>query len=341
MSLIAHDFGVDENAIEQISYTPTTRDHHQFEQAVQYIMPAMERAGEKLDEPDSMTTGFDTERGVITLSHDDWFTLRGLLLCARFGACTEKWPPWFNRIAKRHWLAWKAQGRLAPSEARRRFVAKVAELPGYSDLRGASASFDACWTLVCPIALPCTGFSLCGLVAIRFTQPPPRTPTLEEAEASRRKKLLSHPLRRGKPGTLEGFCGQWRHVKTENMEAYLKAFGVGVLGRKTAMAFVPEPLYHVHLGKLCITMNTPLGTRVEWLTPDGPPEKDRDPAGNNFMKTVKHANQTSGSAPSCCPAPRHRATTLTSSCRCAAAAHARRLRGRKSTWSAPSRARRG
>ena len=314
MSLIAHDFGVDENAIEQISYTPTTRDHHQFEQAVQYIMPAMERAGEKLDEPDSMTTGFDTERGVITLSHDDWFTLRGLLLCARFGACTEKWPPWFNRIAKRHWLAWKAQGRLAPSEARRRFVAKVAELPGYSDLRGASASFDACWTLVCPIALPCTGFSLCGLVAIRFTQPPPRTPTLEEAEASRRKKLLSHPLRRGKPGTLEGFCGQWQHVKTENMEAYLKAFGVGVLGRKTAMAFVPEPLCHVDLGKLRLTMNTPLGTRVEWLTPDGPPEKDRDPAGNNFVKTVSmrgpwtipQALPPPARAPSC----RHCATPL-------------------------------
>ena len=46
------------------------------------------------------------------------------------------------------------------------------------------------------------------------------------------------------------------------------------------VAFAPEPFYHVQDDRLCVTMATPLGTRAEWLRPDGPPEKDRDPAGN-------------------------------------------------------------
>lgn len=282
------DFGVD----GELVYPPTAsgREHQRFEQSVTFILPAMERASEMLDDPESMVTGFDEKRSEVTLSYDDWFLLRGLLLCARFGACTERWPPWFNRVAKRHWLAWKSQGKLSPAEARRRFVAKVSEMPGAADILRRGGSFDACWTLICPVPggthLPCSGFSLAGLVAIRFVQPT-RTPTLEEAEASRRKKLMTTPLSgHGKAGTLEGFAGQWRHVETVNMEEYLQAFGVGIFGRKAAVAFTPEPYYHVvRNDRLCITMTTPLGSRVEWLIPDGPPERDRDPAGNNFTKT--------------------------------------------------------
>ena len=33
-------------------------------------------------------------------------------------------------------------------------------------------------------------------------------------------------------------------------------------------------------------MSTPLGTRTEWLHPGGPPEKDKDPQGRTFAKTV-------------------------------------------------------
>lgn len=282
----AMDFGGDSDLI----YPPTAagREHQRFEQSVSFILPAMERASEMLDDPESMVTGYHEGRGEVTLSYDDWFLLRGLLLCARFGACTERWPPWFNRVAKRHWLAWKSQGKLSPAEARRRFVAKVSELPGATDiLRG--SSLDACWTLICPLpGVPCAGFSLGGLVAVRFVQPL-RAPTIEEAEAARRKKLMSKSAvgaAPGKPGTLESFIGHWKHVETRDMEEYLQAFGVGIFGRKAATAFVPEPFYHIQGDRLCISMTTPLGNRSEMLVPDGPPEKDTDPAGNNFTKTV-------------------------------------------------------
>ena len=225
------DFGIGEHMMGDPKYASAASEHQQFEQHVLYVMPALERASEQLDDPDSMRTAFDTARCEIMLSHDDWFQLRGLLLCARFGSCTERWPPWFNRTAKRHWLAWKAQGSLVPSEARRRFISKVNDLPGYTDLRAMHHAFDACWTINLPVALPLpcmsAGFSICGLVAFRCSPAPMPTPTLEEAEAARRKSLLTRPMKRGSPGTLDGFCGQWRHLRTENMDAYLRAFGVG------------------------------------------------------------------------------------------------------------------
>ena len=70
------------------------------------------------------------------------------------------------------------------------------------------------------------------------------------------------------------------------MDAYLVKFGVGLARRQFAKAWTPQPWYHVARGRLCITMPTPLGTRVEWLHPGGPPEIDRDPAGHVFTKTV-------------------------------------------------------
>ena len=39
---------------------------------------------------------------------------------------------------------------------------------------------------------------------------------------------------RGPPGTLESFVGRWRHLQTEGIDEYLKAFGVGVIRRKAA-----------------------------------------------------------------------------------------------------------
>ena len=66
------------------------------------------------------------------------------------------------------------------SDARRRFIAAVAALPGYAEV---STAPIACLIVVCPCAMPCR-INLCGLLAIRFERPPPRTPTLEEAEAT-------------------------------------------------------------------------------------------------------------------------------------------------------------
>lgn len=109
--------------------------------------------------------------------------------------------------------------------------------------------------------------------------------SFEEAEA-RRRQLEDAQLADRRAQNLSCFCGQWQHHQTENMDAYLQAFGVGLLRRKAAMAFTPSPRYHVEHGKLCITMSTPLGTRVEWLQPYGPPECDVDPAGHHFEKTV-------------------------------------------------------
>ena len=39
-------------------------------------------------------------------------------------------------------------------------------------------------------------------------------------------------------------------------------------------------------------MATPLGARVEWLHPTGPPELDRDPQGRHFTKTVAWEGET-------------------------------------------------
>lgn len=256
----------------------------EFEQAVDYVAVAIQDASCLESEGVCTCTGAD---GELTLGYDDWFRLRGLLLCARFGACEEKWPPWFDKRALRHWQAWKAQGGLTPSEARRRFSKAVAELPGFACR---PSSPVGCWTIVLPLLpclqLPTRGLSLFdGLLTVRC-EAPPRTPTLEEAEASRRKALAARPAPRGPPGTLESFCGHWRHVRTEGMEEYLIAFGVGLLRRRAAMAFTPSPAYHVERSRLCVAMPTPLGTRIEWLHPYGPAERDRDPQGHLFSKTV-------------------------------------------------------
>ena len=39
-------------------------------------------------------------------------------------------------------------------------------------------------------------------------------------------------------------------------------------------------------------MPTPLGTRVEWLHPNGPSEQETDPQGHNFMKTITWEDET-------------------------------------------------
>ena len=203
----------------------------EFELAVQFAMPAIEEAA-CLERRDGRQTRTNSH-GELSLSFDDWFKLRGLLLCARFGACEEKWPPGYDYRALQHWQAWKAQGHLAPSEARQRFIEAVERLPGYRDGGGRDASNLARWIIICPCAWPMR-LNLCGLIAIRFEKPPPRTPTLEEAEASRRRALLRRPKKRGPPGTLESFVGKWRHVRTDGMEEYLRTFGVGLIRRRAA-----------------------------------------------------------------------------------------------------------
>ena len=60
-----------------------------------------------------------------------------------------------------------------------------------------------------------------------------------------------------------------------------------VRDRVCFQAFNPQPQYMVDRGKLCISRSTPLGTRTEWLHPNGPPEKDKDPQGHTFVKTVR------------------------------------------------------
>ena len=259
----------------------SSEECREFERAVEYATAAIEQATCLVSSKATLTCV--DARGELSLSFDDWFKLRGLQLCARFGRCDEKWPPWFDYKALRHWQAWRKQGDLAPSEARRRFVQAVATLPGYAD-RGGSSSVP-CWVVVSPCAGPCH-INILDICAIRFERPPPRTPTLEEGEASRRRALLRKPQFRGKPGTLESFRGRWVHKRTEGMDEYLQAFGVGLLRRKAATAFVPQPQYFVDRSRLCVSMTTPIGTRIEWLHPNGPPERDYDPQGHSFVKTV-------------------------------------------------------
>ena len=208
-------------------------ERREFERAVNYATPAIEEA-HCLASPEAalgLITHIDA-RGELVLSYDDWFKLRGLLLCARFGACEEKWPPYYDNRALRHWQAWKAQGSLPAREARQQFVRAAGTLPGYAE-HGAAYAPIACWIVVCPCAWPFR-LNICGVVAIRFERAAPRTPTLEEAEASRRRALLRNQRARGPPGTLESFGGRWKHVHTEGIDEYLKAFGVGVLRRKAA-----------------------------------------------------------------------------------------------------------
>ena len=208
-------------------------NRREFERAVNYATPAIEEAM-CLASPEAAATVRTCvdARGELTLSYDDWFKLRGLLLCARFGACEEKWPPYYDNRALRHWQAWKAQGSLPAKEARQQFVQAVTKMPGYAE-HGAAYAPIACFIVVCPCAWPCR-LNICGIVAIRFERPPPRTPTLEEAEASRRRALQKLQGTRGPPGTLESFVGRWRHLQTEGIDEYLKAFGVGVIRRKAA-----------------------------------------------------------------------------------------------------------
>ena len=62
--------------------------------------------------------------------------------------------------------------------------------------------------------------------------------------------------------------------------------GLRVVATCRRQAFAPQPHYTVHRNRLCISMSTPLGKRTEWLHPYGPPERDRDPQGDLFTKTV-------------------------------------------------------
>ena len=122
-----------------------------FKQAVYFAGNAIEEAA-CLKAPSKNVTLIDEHGVLVSLSYDDWFRMRGLLMCARYGPCNEPIPPLFNWSVWRHWEAWQACGRLSQSDACRLFCACVYALPGY---RQASRSAIHACLLPCLPCLPC------------------------------------------------------------------------------------------------------------------------------------------------------------------------------------------
>jgi hypothetical protein len=304
---VCTDFGLDEQTLamttsdeailHEANNSCQSDEREDFEHAVLFASHAIEEAA-CLNAPDTAVTGTDA-LGELSLSYDDWFRLRGLLLCSRFGACEEKYgsPRWFDWKAAKHRRAWQAQGRLPIAEARRRFCVEVSKLPGFPGFGHSSA---ACLTIVCPFALPCVGarsaspplqrfeLSLLGLIMLRFQPPQPQALIFEDAEASRRRLLAARhqQLQRGPPGTLESFVGRWRHLRTDGLDEYLRAFGVSFTRRSIAKAYAPSPHFCVEGARLCISTASPIGKYLEWLHPGGAPTHETDPEGHAFRKTV-------------------------------------------------------
>ena len=272
-------------------------DGDEFDEAVKWTVDALQAAAcldEQTEAVAPAQTVIDDTGRLVSLAYKDWFELRGLQLCARFGPCWDEWPPWFDVRAKRQWEAWRAQGALSAVEARREFVQAVAALPGrqlsialqllkkrvHPCVRG----MLACSDVVRDLMMPCLTAE--DALSTERNARHHGDERLDERLHERLHERLDERLARQEaPGTLRSFVGRWSCVRTTGLDEYLKHMGVSLVARIGAKAFRPNPVVALVDGHLVITMSTPLGERVERLNLQQT-ETEVDPEGRPFSKSV-------------------------------------------------------
>ena len=345
---------------------PAEPENAAFQEATRFTSSAIHEAS-CLRAPRTTATIIDEQAGrLVSLCYEDWFRLRGLLLCGLFGPPKQFWlglAVVFDTKAGRSLVAWRACGHMTAMEARRQFCAAVYALPGYAPAKkeervdgwhsvvstfapalvqclsclrlppdfgaGAWSSSAARYSAsASPMAASdgaarkrlmgdstdgsmggSTGemrtgassalHSIRSVVVDGFTaaaaalglrpSTSPVGPELRTEEALAEAHSFSPPAADRSveaSGSLESFVGVWQHVRTEGIDGYLKHMGVNSFSRALVRSVSPAPAITLVDGRLCITHETTLGRRIEWLNPHAD-ETDTDPQGRSFAKRVE------------------------------------------------------
>mmetsp|Transcript_27371 Transcript_27371/g.67992 ORF Transcript_27371/g.67992 Transcript_27371/m.67992 type:complete len:345 (+) Transcript_27371:199-1233(+) len=240
--------------------------------------------------------------GGIELSKQDWFELYGLHEVARKGACTTSPPPWWTHKSRWKWQAWRAQGDLAPAEARLRFVEAIGRVPGFvvpaEPVDGCGRWIDS--FLSCASWLPCfTSPAAAPAEPEAITNGADKAagnllPFMNGSASKAKGTGLQEPLLSSNPAAdvappsasakLGELAGVWEQQHVQGLEPYLKRLGVGWPQRQAALSFAPKQAWTIEAGVPKMTMASPLGVRVEQF-PLGEAHEEKDLNGRSFMKT--------------------------------------------------------